>query len=150
MRYAFYRLNANDKSLDDFTANINMSYYIGGFAIKPYISIAQKTLDFSSGMTSEQPTSYGMRLSYSHHNLYFSANIASPFRTRKYRQDIDTSAYSMATLMTSDTYGKYVELAVQYSLDYGKRTNKIDNDINKTSNSSLLPLDLFGNYGKKE
>lgn len=150
MRYAFYRLNANDKSLDDFTANINMSYYIGGFAIKPYISIAQKTLDFSSGMTSELPTSYGMRLSYSHHNLYVSANIASPFGTRKYRQDIDTSAYSMATLMTSDTYGKYVELAVQYSLDYGKRTNKIDNDINKTSNSSLLPLDIFGNYGKKE
>ena len=141
IRYAHFWLDGKENIHENsLTGNINAAYYWHDFSIKPAISFAQRTLDFSTMTVYKMPVNYSLTLSYSHKNLYASAMIASPFNRRHSKTSIETMTYSQFCDVLNRTQYQYCNLSLSYTFDFGRKTKVIDFDLNKESNSSLLKV----------
>lgn len=141
IRYVHFWLDGKENIHENsLTGNINAAYYWHNFSVKPAISFAQRTLDFSTMTVFEVPVDYSLALSYSHKNLYASAMVASPFNRRKTKTSLETMSYSQFCDVMNRAQSQYCIISLIYTLDFGRKTKVIDSDINKDVNSSLLKV----------
>jgi len=125
---------------NDVTGGVNMMWYIKDFAISSGITLKQKSLDMSNMTLTETPISYNMVLSYSHKNLYSSIQIASPFTKRRINSVLDTPVYSSVSSLYNRSSGKYCYVTLSYTFDFGRKTEKVEEEIDKGNNSMLLQI----------
>ena len=141
IRYAYFWLDGRENIHENsFTGNINAAYYWREFSIKPTVSFAQRTLDFSTMTIYKIPINYSLTLSYSHKNLYASAMVATPFNRRYTKSSIETMSYTQFCEVVNRAQYQYCNLSFTYTFDFGQKTKVIDSDINRDSNSSLLKV----------
>lgn len=122
------------------TGNLRLSWYWKSFCLAPSVSFGQESMDLSTLAMTKIPFDYNLRMSYARDNLNVSANVASPFNKRRFRQFLSTSAYSMDSDVSDNNLSQYCTLTLAYSLDFGRRTNKQESDIEKGVNTSLLKI----------
>ena len=123
---------------NNLTGNLGMNLFVGAFAFKPYLHFGKKSLDEASLVVSRTPIDYGMSCSYSKGNLYVELQTISPFKKQEKRYWLDLPIYSYHKSIKDQTDSQYANIKIAYSLDFGRKTKKVDKDISKSINSSLL------------
>ena len=123
---------------NNLTGNLGMNLFVGAFAFKPYLHFGKKSLDEASLVVSRTPIDYGMSCSYSKGNLYVELQAISPFKQQEKRYWLDLPIYSYHKSIKDQTDSQYANIKIAYSLDFGRKTKKVDKDISKSINSSLL------------
>lgn len=126
---------------NNLTGNLGMNMFVGDFAFKPYLHFGKKSLDEASLVVSKTPIDYGMSCSYSKGSLYIELQAVSPFKMQEKRYWLDLPIYSYHKSIKDQTDSQYVNIKIAYSLDFGRKTKKVDKDINKSINSSLLRVE---------
>ena len=141
LRYTYSFLDGDENLHNsNLSGNVNMQFYWKDLSIKPSLNLGQKTLDFRTMTLEKIPVNYSLNLSYAHKNLYLSAYINSPFTDRHIKQRISTRAYSLYRDLYSKTTSQYCCVSLPYTLDFGRKTKKIETDIDRDNNSSLLQI----------
>lgn len=141
IRYSHLWLNAvNDKHVNCLTGNINVALYWRNFSIQPMVCFGQKSLDFASMHISEVPFNYSFRFSYANKGLNIAAYVASPFNRLHTNTIMETPIYSKCCEISNRTQSQYCNLTLSYTFDFGRKTNIIDSEIDKATNSSLLQV----------
>lgn len=144
IRYSHSLLNGQTKiHTNNLTANINAAFYIGDFSIQPTINLAQRSLNFDKLAIYKIPINYSMRCSYSYKNLFLSIIMSSPFTKRKIKTEIQTMPYSQFCEIYNQGQSKYCNISLTYTIDFGKKTKKIENDTDTEINSSLLKINTI-------
>lgn len=115
--------------------------FMGDFALKPYLHFGKKSLDEAAWVISKTPIDYGMSCSYSRGNLYVELQAASPFKKQEKRYWLDLPIYSYSKSIKDQTASQYASIKVAYSFDFGRKTQKVEKDVNKNINSSLLRVE---------
>ena len=123
---------------NNLTGNLGMNLFVGAFAFNPYLHFGKKSLDEASLVVSRTPIDYGMSCSYSKGNLYVELQAVSPFKKQEKRYWLDLPIYSYHKSIKDQTDSQYANIKIAYSLDFGRKTKKVDKDISKSINSSLL------------
>ncbi len=129
------------KHNNNLTGNLGLNMFMGDFALKPYLHFGKKSLDEAALVISKTPIDYGMSCSYSRGNLYVELQAVSPFKKQEKRYWLDLPIYSYSKSIKDQTASQYASIKVAYSFDFGRKTQKIEKDVNKNINSSLLRVE---------
>lgn len=142
IRYNHGRVkNCWEKFNNNLTGNLGVNMFVGDFAIKPYLHFGKKTLNESTMVVSKTPVDYGMSCSYSKGNLYVEMQVVSPFKKQEKHYWLDLPIYSYTKSIKDQTASQYANIKIAYSLDFGWKTKKVEKDISKSINSSLLRVE---------
>ena len=117
-----------------------MTYYLRNLSW-PYLHFGKKSLDEAALVISKTPIDYGMSCSYSRGNLYVELQAVSPFKKQEKRYWLDLPIYSYSKSIKDQTASQYASIKVAYSFDFGRKTQKVETDVNKNINSSLLRVE---------
>lgn len=123
---------------NDVTGNISMNLYAGNFSISPYVNFNKRDIDHKTLVVRKIPVNYGISCSYSNKNLFIELVCVSPFTSRTERNMLNTPYYTYNIQRNIRTESKYCSIKFSYSLDFGRKTNKVKRDIDNNVNSSLL------------
>lgn len=129
------------KHNNNLTGNLGLNMFMGDFALKPYLHFGKKSLDEAALVISKTPINYGMSGSYSRGNLYIELQAVSPFKKQEKRYWLDLPIYSYSKSIKDQTASQYASIKVAYSFDFGRKTQKVEKDVNKNINSSLLRVE---------
>ena len=129
------------KHNNNLTGNLGLNMFMGDFALKPYLHFGKKSLDEAALVISKTPINYGMSGSYSRGNLYVELQAVSPFKKQEKRYWLDLPIYSYSKSIKDQTASQYASIKVAYSFDFGRKTQKVEKDVNKNINSSLLRVE---------
>lgn len=129
------------KHNNNLTGNLGLNMFMGDFALKPYLHFGKKSLDEAALVISKTPIDYGMSCSYSRGNLYVELQVVSPFKKQEKRYWLDLPIYSYSKSIKDQTASQYASIKVAYSFDFGRKTQKVEKDVNKNINSSLLRVE---------
>lgn len=139
VRYNHTQVNAmQNLHNNDVTGNINMNLYAGDFCVSPYIEFNKKIINHMTLAVREIPVNYGIACSYSNKYLFVELLCVSPFASRKEKSILNVPYYTYDILKKSRTESQYCNVKISYSLDFGRKTNKVKRDIDNNVNSSLL------------
>ena len=69
--------------------------------------------------------------------------MSSPFTKRKIKTEIQTMPYSQFCEIYNQGQSKYCNISLTYTIDFGKKTKKIENDTDTEINSSLLKINTI-------
>ena len=133
--------NTWTKFNNNLTGNLGMNMFVGDFAFKPYLHFGKKSLDETSMVISKKPIDYGISCSYSKGNLYAELQVVSPFKKQEMRYWLDLPIYNYDKRYKDQMTSQYANVKVAYSLDFGRKAKKVEKDINKSINSSLLKVE---------
>ena len=129
------------KHNNNLTGNLGLNMFMGDFALKPYLHFGKKSLDEAALVISKTPIDYGMSCSYSRGNLYVELQAVSPFKKQEKQYWLDLPIYSYSKSIKDQTASQYASIKVAYSFDFGRKTQKVEKDVNKNINSSLLRVE---------
>ena len=129
------------KHNNNLTGNLGLNMFMGDFALKPYLHFGKKSLDEAALVISKTPIDYGMSCSYSRGNLYVELQAVSPFKKQEKRYWLDLPIYSYSKSIKDQMASQYASIKVAYSFDFGRKTQKVEKDVNKNINSSLLRVE---------
>ena len=104
-------------------------------------NMAPSTMNMFVMVISKTPIDYGMSCSYSRGNLYVELQAVSPFKKQEKRYWLDLPIYSYSKSIKDQTASQYASIKVAYSFDFGRKTQKVEKDVNKNINSSLLRVE---------
>lgn len=120
-------------------ASIDVNYFIRSFAINLYARTTEQILDGTTFSFIKNPASYGLSVRYSGKNWMAEAGTENPFtRHAHYRESADYGVYRYNQVRTSRIYQQtgYVKLA--YTFDFGKKTSREANNVDRSINSAIL------------
>lgn len=139
VRYNHTQVNAVQNLYNnDITGNISMNLYAGNFSVSPYIKFNKKSIDHMTLAIKKIPVNYGISCSYSNKNLFAELTCISLFTNRTEKSMLDTPHYIYYIQKNDRMESRYCNIKLSYSLDFGRKTNKIKRDIDNNINSSLL------------
>lgn len=117
---------------------IQMDYYLNNFSCSLYGKSSSKS--FSDDMIHRyEPAKYGLTARWSCGNWFMEAGTESPFtKLRRWKQSLTQDAYSYTNNMTGRIHQQTGFIKVIYTHDFGKKTSRDDNNVNKSINSGIL------------
>ena len=127
-------LNRNNCSV-----SFDINYFIRSFALNAHVKTQERTLDETTLAFMKAPTSYGFSVRYSKKNWMVEAGTENPFtRDACYKEYADYGIYKYNQVHTSRIYQQagYVKLA--YTFDFGKKTSREKNNVDRSINSAIL------------
>ena len=136
--YNFDRFEGGiDKSFNSISGNIKAIYYLKDFAFNVYYRTPTKTL--SNLIETTAPASYGATVSYARGDFRAEVGTNNPFMRNaeyKYRYVNDKYRYDNTVRSKTASQTAYVKLA--YTIDFGKKTSRDKNNVNRTIDSAIL------------
>lgn len=123
-----------------YMGSLDVNYYWKDFSVGLYADAStsrlEKTLSFV-----KSPATYGASVSWSHKGWYIEAGTENPFtRHSRYREHADYGVYQYNQVQTSRIYQRtgYVKLA--YTFDFGRKTSRDKNDVDRSINSAIMKV----------
>ncbi len=142
IRYNHTSVKARQRKFNnDLTGNLSMDFYLGKFALSPFVNFNKQTLDQSTLAVTKIPLNYGLGCSYSNKDLLVELQMESPFNKRKKHSMLDAACYSYDIYKWDRKEYRYCSIKVAYSFDFGRKTNKVKRNVDTEINSSLLRVD---------
>lgn len=130
----------DNQSMNIFTANIQVNYYIRNFSFILYYQTPYKNIDpFDNGIRNHYKSTYGILANYSVGDFKLGLQFRNWFNKYKYFYDFDSERYSSHGWQWVSDLARSVQLTLSYTLPYGKkvkRNNEIQTSIE--SNSAIL------------
>ena len=85
------------------------------------------------------PARYGLSISYHHKNLYAEVGTESPFTSKNEQiYEMTQNVYQYKNSLTSRTFQQTAYIKLAYTFDFGKKTNRSYNDVDRNINSAIL------------
>lgn len=128
-----------DEWFNSLFAKAQVDYYLKDFAFSLYGKTKEKQMNMDL-IRITMPVRYGLLISYSHNNLYAEIGTENPF-TRKSKQQYETTIqdiYQIRNNLSCRTYQQTGYIKLAYTFDFGKKTSRSYNDVNKNINSAIL------------
>ena len=122
-------------------AILDINYFWKDFSLNIYGSSATSKLNRCSLISEKSPATYGASVSWSHKGWYIEAGTENPFtRHSRYREHADYGVYLYNQVQTSRIYQRtgYVKLA--YTFDFGRKTSRDKNDVDRSINSAIMKV----------
>lgn len=139
IRYSYTKLSQLISThSNDITGNIKIQWYLGNFALTPGVNFRTKKIDTYSLVKTAIPINYTLSMSYSYKNLLMSLFVQSPFNKRTLKHHLDAEVYKMQNDMSNPSFGQFCALSLSFSFDYGRKTKRIEKDVDSSINTSLL------------
>lgn len=129
------------KDLDkhNFKGNLDVNYYIKAFAVNAYFKTQENRLDENTRAFIKQPVSYGFSIRYSRKKWMAEAGTDNPFsKELHYRKQADYGVYRYNQVQTSRIYQQTAYVKLAYTFDFGKKTSRESNDVDRNINSAIL------------
>lgn len=126
----------------NYSVAFDVNYFIKSFAVNVHVRSMERVLDGTILAFMKSPASYGLFVRYSKKNWMAEVGTENPF-TRKlcYREYADYGVYRYNQIKTSRIYQQtgYVKLA--YTFDFGKKTSRENNNVDRSINSAILKVE---------
>lgn len=124
--------------LNNLSGLIQMDYYLNKFSCSLYGKTSSKS--FGSDMIHRyEPAKYGLTARWSCGNWLVEAGAESPFtKHRQWKQSVALEAYNYTNYVTGRIYQQTGFIKVIYTHDFGKKTSRDDNNVNRSINSGIL------------
>lgn len=143
-KLAFKYLNVQTRknyniNLDSYSAILDINYFLKDFSINLFGKIPTEKIETTTLIVTKSPATYGASVSWSHKGWYIEAGTENPFtRHSRYREHADYGVYQYNQVQTSRIYQRtgYVKLA--YTFDFGRKTSRDKNDVDRTINSAIM------------
>lgn len=113
-----------NRNLNHVTIAGSLNWYVGNFRFNPSAGWGSRDLSLWSGMTTRKSPSYSLTVSYGWKNLYVGLKTVSPFSKRSNYSDYTSDLFDSKTVSCDRMDSRYLTLTVQYSLDFGRKTQK--------------------------
>lgn len=122
-----------------FTASLDANFFVKDFSFNIFGKTPRQEIDESTLAYLRVPGSYGMIVRYNKGNFMAEVGTDSPFtRHNRYHSSADYSVYRFSNVTTSRVNQQTAWVKLAYTLDFGKKTQKDWNDVNRTINSAIL------------
>lgn len=126
---------------DNFFASLDMDYYFKSFTLRGWIKSTERTLDDSFLAITKSPCTYGFSLRYNASNWMAEIGTANPFNAHShYREYLYTDVYQYNQVRTSRIYQQTGYIKLAYTFDFGKKTSKERNNVDRSINSAILKV----------
>lgn len=143
-KLAFKYLNVQTRknyniNLDSYSAILDINYFLKDFSINLFGKIPTEKIETTTLTVTKSPATYGASVSWSHKGWYIEAGTENPFtRHSRYREHADYGVYQYNQVQTSRIYQRtgYVKLA--YTFDFGRKTSRDKNDVDRSINSAIM------------
>lgn len=117
------------------------NYFIKSFAINAYAKTREKRLDETTRAFVTDPAFYGFSVRYSGKNWMAEVGTENPFSKQlRYREYADYDVYRYDQVRTSRIYQQTVYVKLAYTFDFGKKTSRDSNDVDRGINSAILKV----------
>lgn len=100
----------------------SLNWYVGNFRFSPSVGWRSRDLYMRSGATQRSSMKYALTVSYGWKNLYVGLQTSSPFSKKKTYSDYTSEFFDSKTVSSNRMDSRYLTLTVQYSLDFGRKT----------------------------
>lgn len=145
-KLAFKYLNVQTRknyniNLDSYSAILDINYFLKDFSINLFGKIPTEKIETTTLIVTKSPATYGASVSWSHKGWYIEAGTEPPFtRHSRYREHADYGVYQYNQVQTSRIYQRtgYVKLA--YTFDFGRKTSRDKNDVDRSINSAIMKV----------
>lgn len=140
LKYGYmYVPGRSDLSQSNLSASFDVNYFIKSFSLNFYASTTEKMLDERTFIFRKLPASYGLSVRYSRKNWMAEAGTENPFTKKShYREYADYGIYRYNQVQTSRIYQQTAYIKLAYSFDFGKKTTRDSNNVDRTINSAIL------------
>ncbi len=127
----------SDKS-NSLSGLMQMDYYWNNLSCSLYGKTSSKS--FSDDMIHRyEPAKYGLTAHWSYSNWLVEVGAESPFtKHRRWKQSLAQDAYGYTNTMTGRIYQQTGFIKVIYTHDFGKKTSRDNNNVNRSINSGIL------------
>lgn len=128
-------------SRHNIVGSLDVNYFIRSFAINAYLSTPEKVLDPETRAFVDRPLSYGFSVRYSGKNWMAEVGTENPFSKQlRYREYADYDVYRYDQVRTSRIYQQTAYVKLAYTFDFGKKTSRDSNDVDRGINSAILKV----------
>lgn len=91
--------------------------------------------------TLKNPAIYGLSLGWNHNNWIIEAGTENPFtKHNRYYSYADCNVYRFNQIQTSRIYQQTGYVKVAYTFDFGRKTSREQNDVNRNINSAIMKV----------
>lgn len=126
-------------STDNFMASLQANYFIKSFTLSTWSKSTEKTLDSRKLAVMKSPALYGISLRYNKANWMAEMGTENPFTHKNnYREYSCTNAYQYEQSRTSRIYQQTAYVKLAYTFDFGKKTSREFNSVDRSINSAIL------------
>ena len=126
------------EKFNSFSGKVQVDYYLKDFAFSLYGKSTEKQMNIDL-VKIKMPASYGLSISYHYNNLHAEVGTESPF-TNKSKQvyEMTQNAYHYKNTLTSRTFQQTAYIKLAYTFDFGKKTSRESNSVDRSINSAIL------------
>lgn len=129
----------SDLKENNFFASIDINYFIKLFAVNVYTKTTEKILDQATFAYLRRPVYYGLSIRYSGKSWMAEIGTENPFtKELHYREYADYGVYKYNQLQISRIYQQTAYIKLAYTFDFGKKTSRDSNNVDRSINSAIL------------
>ena len=129
-------------SQNNFSASVDVNYFLKSFVFNVYGKTSEKTLDKNLLAFLKIPASYGVSVRYNRENWMAEVGTENPFTKHvHYREYADYGVYRYNQVKMSRIYQQTAYIKLAYTLDFGKKTSRESNNVDKSIKSAILKTD---------
>lgn len=126
-------------TLNAFIGYIDAAYYLKDFAFTAGYRSKYKNSSYFSAEEITIPANLNLSVSYSHGDFRAEVGTNNPFMRRvKYKYELATDAYRYTNYAISKTASQTAYVKLAYTIDFGKKTSRDKNNVNRTIDSAIL------------
>lgn len=129
--------NSISECFNNFSGRIQSDFYWKSFMGSVYGKTELKEMD-PKLIRLYTPSRYGCFVRWNQSGWYVEAGVENLFRHNDRRYRLNRDVYSYTKLEKSRAYQNVGYVKIAYSFDFGKKTQREKNAVNKTINSAIL------------
>ena len=121
---------------------LDVNYFWKDFSINLYGGMQTDYLDVWTLAYLKEPAVYGASVSWSHKGWYLEAGTENPFtKHARYKEHADYGIYKYNQIQTSRINQQTGYVKVAYTFDFGRKTSRDKNDVDRNINSAIMKVD---------
>ena len=121
---------------------MDINYFWKDFSLNVYGKTTSKSLNQLTLATLKNPAIYGLSLGWNHNNWIIEAGTENPFtKHNRYYSYADCNVYRFNQIQSSRIYQQTGYVKVAYTFDFGRKTSREQNDVNRSINSAIMKVD---------
>lgn len=126
------------EKFNSLSAKAQVDYYLKDFAFSLYGKSKEKQMNIDL-VEITMPACYGLSISYNHKNLHAEVGTESPFTSKSEQvYEMTQNAYHYKNNLASRTFQQTAYIKLAYTFDFGKKTNRSYNNVDRSINSAIL------------
>ena len=158
--YAMYRISDNirtrltlavgetkatrncDLKVNYIASKWDFNYFWNDLAFNLSAQTATKHLNPITLAIVKNPAIYSLNVSWSHKGWYLEAGTENPFtKHARYKEHADYGVYKYNQIQTSRINQQTGYVKVAYTFDFGRKTSRDKNDVDRKINSAIMKVD---------